>query len=40
MVLLVISLNIMFVNAETITIKYGHNYPVDSPAHKAAEAFK
>ena len=41
MVLLVISLNIMFVDAQkTIIIKYGHNYPVDSPAHKAAEAFK
>lgn len=25
---------------KVITIKYGHNYPTDSPAHKAAEAFK
>ena len=32
--------NLLFAQPSAATVKYGHNYPVVSPAHKGAEAFK
>ena len=40
MVLLVISLNIMFVDAEQYVLKFGHDYMPDSPHNNAALKFK
>ena len=40
LVLFVISLNIMFVNAEQYVLKFGHDYMPDSPHNHAALEFK
>lgn len=40
LVLFVISLNIMFVNAEQYVLKFGHDYMPDSPHNRAALEFK
>jgi C4-dicarboxylate-binding protein DctP len=32
--------NLLFAQPSAMTVKYGHNYPIVSPAHKGAEAFK